>query len=161
MSRRKAAVALAVSFVLMGVEILTLRLLGVARDYNLYFALIPTTFFLFLWLTGHLDGTGRLDRTGQGDVADEPIRLTPGLCGFLRKSSVLIYGIHLWFKYYGLKWGQMVIADGGSDWTGLAELFVNNSLVQYAVICLLSFVFAAVIIGLQKIPFLKFLKYLY
>jgi len=48
MSRRKAAVALAISFALMAVEILTLRSFGVAKDYNLYFALIPATLFLFL-----------------------------------------------------------------------------------------------------------------
>ncbi|MBO5666382.1 MAG: acyltransferase [Firmicutes bacterium] len=137
MSRRKAAAALAVSFGLMAVEILTLRSLGVARDYNLYFALIPATLFFFLWLTSRSHGT--------------PSWLTPELCGFLRKTSVLIYGIHLWFKYYGVKWATTV---------GFAA-FVDNSLVQYAVICAASMVFAAVIIGLQKIPFLKFLKYLY
>ena len=159
MSRRKAAVALAVSFVLMAAEILTLRWLGVARDYNLYFALIPATLFFFLWLTGHSVGGQSDDK--RLDAPGEPVWLTPRLCGFLRKASVLIYGIHLWFKYYGVKWAQMVIVDGGSDWNGLAELFVGNSLVQYIVVCLLSFAFAAVIIGLQKVPFLKFLKYLY
>ena len=159
MSRRKAAAALAVSFGLMAAEILTLRWLGVARDYNLYFALIPATLFFFLWLTGRAED-GRSDDE-RLDAPGESVWLTPGLCGFLRKSSVLIYGIHLWFKYYGVKWAQIVIADGGSGWIGLAELFVGNSLVQYIVICLLSFAFAAVIIGLQKVPFLKFLKYLY
>ncbi|MBR4075228.1 MAG: acyltransferase [Firmicutes bacterium] len=147
MSRGKAAVALGVSFLLMAVEILTLRSFGVAKDYNLYFALIPATLFLFLWLTG------RPDRGS--DV------LPPKLCGFCRKSSVLIYGVHLWFKYYGMKWAQTIVADANSGWIGFADLFINNSLVQYLVICLLSLTFAAVVIGLQKVPFLKFLKYLY
>ncbi|MBQ4576748.1 MAG: acyltransferase, partial [Firmicutes bacterium] len=147
MSRRKAAVALAISFALMAVEILTLRSFGVAKDYNLYFSLIPATLFLFLWLTG------RPDRGS--DV------LPPKLCGFCRKSSVLIYGVHLWFKYYGMKWAQTIVADANSGWIGFADLFINNSLVQYLVISLLSLAFAAVVIGLQKVPFLKFLKYLY
>ena len=136
MSRRKAAVALAISFALMAVEILTLRSFGVAKDYNLYFSLIPATLFLFLWLTGR-----------PGDGSEGTKALSPKLCSFCRKSSVLIYGIHLWFKYYGVKWAQ--------------GPFVDNSLVQYVVVCLLSLTFAVVIIGLQKVPFLKFLKYLY
>lgn len=153
MNRNRAGMAFLISLALMFVEIMTLRRLDIAKDYNLYFSLIPATLFLFLWLIGEPSG-------------DEKAPVASPVWGMLRKSSVLIYGIHLWFKYYGLKYAGMVmegtVAQGaGAQVQRMAELFVNNSLVQYLAICGLSMAFAAVILALEKIPALRFLKYLY
>lgn len=146
MGRPAAAVALAVSLGLMFLEIMTLRRLDVAKDYNLYFALIPATLFLFLFLMG------RPERAAGS--------WQPWL--FLRRSSVLIYGIHLWFKYYGLKYATaMLTGAGGGTLVRLADLFVNNSMAQYGMICAASFLFAVVVLALQRIPVFRFLKYLY
>ena len=158
MGRPAAAVALAVSLGLMFLEIMTLRRLGVAKDYNLYFALIPATLFLFLFLMGRPE---EMDDSGRNGCAAGSWRLWL----FLRRSSVLIYGIHLWCKYYGLKYANSVLAGavGLVDGTlvRMADLFVNNSMAQYGMICAASFLFAVVVLALQRIPILRFLKYLY
>jgi len=191
MSRNRAAIALAVSVVLMFVEILTLRRLGIAKDYNLYFALVPASAFLFLWLTaapvvaggmsGRTDATGdggerrkngggeangKAGGTGTAALASAESSASPAIGLFLRRSSVLIYGIHLWFKYYGQKYAVGIAAgtvfpDAGEGLRQMAELFLANSMAQYLMICALSFLFAAAVLALQRIPFLRFLKYLY
>lgn len=182
MNRNRAGAALLISLALMFAEIMTLRRLDIAKDYNLYFSLIPATLFLFLWLIGEPSGGEKASgsrkpaqsgKSSRGEIVGaerealfEKAPVASPIWRMLRKSSVLIYGIHLWFKYYGLKYAEMVMAGMAAQGAGaqvqrMAELFVNNSFVQYLAICGLSIAFAAAILALERIPALRFLKYLY
>ena len=136
----------------MAAEILTLRRLNLAKDYNMYISLIPAALFLFLMLTA----APERGLTAQGRKAPRSIS------AFFRNSSVLIFGSHLLFKYYGLK-----IADAAMHYStdpqilATASLFAQNNLIQYIVVCLCSLAFAAAVLALSRLPVLRVLRYLY
>lgn len=150
--RWQAAAAFAGSLFFMAAEILTLRRLNLAKDYNMYISLIPAALFLFLMLTA----APERGLTAQGRKAPRSIS------AFFRNSSVLIFGSHLLFKYYGLK-----IADAAMHYStdpqilATASLFAQNNLIQYIVVCLCSLAFAAAVLALSRLPVLRVLRYLY
>lgn len=151
MNQRRAAAAFFVSLGLMLLEILFLDRLGIARDYNMYLGLVFASVFLFFLLLGEPEKAQKKKQSA-------------GI--FFRRCSVLIYGIHLWFLYYGNKYA-MLISEGeaffGAE-AGLlaaAELFLSDSLIRYLMLCAASMLFSAAVLALQRLWPLRWLKYLY
>lgn len=131
-SNRTSCILFSTSFLLMTIEAITLQVLHIPKDYNMYVFLIPTTVFLFLLLLN--------------------IKLKPHpIYKYLRNLSVLIYFSHILFNIIYPKIFEIL---------NLSEVY-QNSIVRFLLTMGSSIVFSSVIIWLSQFKCFKFLKMFY
>lgn len=131
-STKKICMLFCLSFLLMGIEVFTLKVLDIPKNFNMYIFLVPTVIFLFLLLLN--------------------MNLKPHpLYSLLRKLSILIYFSHFIFYIIYPKLFSLLSLNA----------IYNNSIFKFLFILISSIICSLFLIWLSHFKSLKFLKVFY
>ena len=134
MPLKKAAIGFGVSMALLLFEAVAVQYIGRAKGYGMYLCLVPATYFLF-YLATHIE-------------------LKPNKAyKYLRTMSILIYFLHRFVEPFVFK---------GYELLGrLLRVDLDNSLLLYISIVLVTFAVSHIIIKLSNTKQFAWLKMLY
>ncbi len=135
-TRAMLITGLCISGALLIAEALLLRGAGVQRHDSMYIMLLPCMYFLFSLLAS-IDGRGR-----DGIKSSQQNFSASSRGKKLRIGAMVIYIIHPW---------SIVLIRGFAKLTGMTELLVDNQLVLYALVCIVSCAAAIAFIYLKAL----------
>ena len=120
MSARKSLFFFILSMMLMGAEIFALQSKGFIRQHDMYFFLVPTTFFFFCYIKDL-------------ELPDSPIYKT------LRSLSSLIFYSHLWINGVVSKALRIIYEPLCNSWLHFMITLIVTIVFSYAIIKLSNY----------------------